>query len=94
MNKDSGSITAIVGTFEALKCYVKPDSVLLQKSVSNDTAAPETGKSTSDKVSGQQILPQTRGMNLSYTINLNLPASKDIEVFNAIFKSLKENLLN
>jgi len=30
---------------------------------------------------------------LSYTINLNLPATTDIEVFNAIFKSLKENLL-
>lgn len=33
------------------------------------------------------------GMNLSYTINLNLPATSDISVFNAIFKSLKENLL-
>jgi hypothetical protein len=30
---------------------------------------------------------------LSYTINLNLPATTDIEVFNAIFKALKENLL-
>ncbi|MFZ0321958.1 MAG: DUF5343 domain-containing protein [Candidatus Sulfotelmatobacter sp.] len=30
---------------------------------------------------------------LSYTINLNLPATTDIEVFNAIFKSLRENLL-
>ncbi|MBX9611663.1 MAG: DUF5343 domain-containing protein [Burkholderiales bacterium] len=32
-------------------------------------------------------------ISLSYTINLNLPASKDIEVFNAIFKSLKEHIL-
>lgn len=31
---------------------------------------------------------------ISYTINLNLPATTDIEVFNAIFKSLKENLLS
>jgi len=30
---------------------------------------------------------------ISYTINLNLPATTEIEVFNAIFKSLKENLL-
>jgi hypothetical protein len=41
--------------------------------------------------------PQTqttgKGINLSYTINLNLPATKDIEVFNAIFKSLKEHIL-
>jgi hypothetical protein len=36
---------------------------------------------------------QTIGLNLKYTINLNLPATSDIAVFNAIFKSLKENLL-
>ena len=35
----------------------------------------------------------TLGLNLSYTINLNLPATSDVAVFNAIFKSLKENLL-
>ena len=33
------------------------------------------------------------GLNLGYTINLNLPATTNPEVFNAIFKSLKENLL-
>jgi hypothetical protein len=32
-------------------------------------------------------------IGLSYTINLNLPATTDIDVFNAIFKSLRENLL-
>lgn len=39
--------------------------------------------------------PPTRtiGLNLGYTINLNLPATSDIEVFDAIFKSLKANLL-
>jgi hypothetical protein len=36
---------------------------------------------------------ETVGLNLKYTINLNLPATSDIAVFNAIFKSLKENLL-
>jgi hypothetical protein len=32
-------------------------------------------------------------IGLSYTINLNLPATTEIEVFDAIFKSLRENLL-
>ena len=42
----------------------------------------------------QQPSPQQgKGINLSYTINLNLPATKDVEVFNAIFKSLKEHIL-
>jgi len=34
------------------------------------------------------------GLNLGYTINLHLPATSDIAVFNAIFKSLRENLLS
>lgn len=33
------------------------------------------------------------GLSVGYNINLNLPATTDIAVFNAIFKSLKENLL-
>ncbi len=33
------------------------------------------------------------GMRLSYTINLNLPATDDIKVFDAIFRSLKEHML-
>lgn len=34
------------------------------------------------------------GLNLSYTINLNLPATSDQAVFNAIFRSLNEHLLS
>ncbi len=34
------------------------------------------------------------GLTLTYTINLNLPATTDQAVFNAIFKSLKEHLLS
>lgn len=33
-------------------------------------------------------------LGISYTINLNLPPTTEIEVFNAIFKSLKEHILN
>lgn len=40
-----------------------------------------------------QLPSQSLGLNIGYTINLNLPATSDIAVFNAIFKSLKDNLL-
>jgi hypothetical protein len=33
------------------------------------------------------------GFNLGYTINLNLPATSDAAVFDAIFRSLRQNLL-
>jgi len=36
-----------------------------------------------------QLLPPT----LHYNIQIHLPATKDVEVFNAIFKSLKEHLI-
>ena len=32
-------------------------------------------------------------LGIPYTINLNCPATTDVEVFNSIFKALKENLL-
>lgn len=52
----------------------------------HDTSAKHTEDASVSQGDNKKI-------SLSYTINLNLPASKDIEVFNAIFKSLKEHLL-
>ena len=39
------------------------------------------------------LIEQDVKLNLSYTINLVLPKTDDIAVFNSIFKSLRENLL-
>jgi hypothetical protein len=36
----------------------------------------------------------THGASLHYNIQIHLPATKDIEVLNAIFKSLKEHLID
>jgi len=41
-----------------------------------------------------EVTSQSPKLNIGYNIHLNLPATDDISVFNAIFKSLKENLLN
>jgi hypothetical protein len=46
--------------------------------------------------SAAKELPTHKGrahFGISYTINLNLPATTEVEVFNAIFKSLKEHIL-
>ena len=42
---------------------------------------------------GQQKLPPTFS-GLRYNVEIHLPATKDVEVYNAIFKSLKEHLLD
>lgn len=56
------------------------------------TAVPE-GRSAPSIPLGNQPSNNDIGLNLSYTINLNLPATSDQAVFNAIFRSLKEHLL-
>jgi hypothetical protein len=82
------SVASIVGTFENLKKYAKWD---------DGPAAP--AKQDVRVISPADIPPEERqpptngGLNLSYTINLNLPETSDVEVFNAIFRSLKDNLL-
>jgi hypothetical protein len=43
--------------------------------------------------SSAELESSSLGLNLSYTINLNLPATSDQAVFNAIFRSLKEFLI-
>lgn len=64
----------------------------------NDTISRSPSIETAPHSISQLQIPalqqhSTKGINLAYTINLNLPATKDIEVFNAIFKSLKEHIL-
>ena len=63
-----------------------------------DTPSIDHQETVKTQSNHEQSLNSTHGqrvkMNLGYTINLNLPATTDIEVFNAIFKSLKEHLLN
>jgi len=51
-----------------------------------------------EKTTGRVILERGEGqeelqLNLAYTINLVLPKSDDVAVFNAIFRSLRDNLL-
>lgn len=82
-------VTLIVKTYEALKQFANFDKSLkdLDKSLSTDI------KQGNDKKEGEFKEYSDIDMNLNYTINLVLPKTDDISVFNAIFKSLKENLL-
>lgn len=61
----------------------------------NDAKDPAASKELGDdKESAKGGGSRRRGINLSYTINLNLPATTDQAVFNAIFRSLKEHLVS
>ncbi|HWD93750.1 MAG TPA: DUF5343 domain-containing protein [Verrucomicrobiae bacterium] len=90
--KDSSVPENVVAAIEALKKFANFNSPSLSKEQENSTTAviPRSQEPKPDLLHRSKRV----GMNLSYTINLNLPATSDIAVFNAIFKSLKENLLS
>lgn len=45
------------------------------------------------KTIGQETLVKASSVGLHYNIQIHLPATKDVEVYNAIFKSLKDHLI-
>lgn len=95
VQSDSRAAALTLATIKNLKTSADFDSVELnvleQKTRATDSVDSEDFGSAS-----QLRIPSAKtdvGLNLSYTINLNLPATADQAVFNAIFRSLKEHLL-
>jgi hypothetical protein len=82
-DENSSTPKAIFGSFKALREFADFDATP-DESVEEETASREVV----DRGDG---LPG--GIRLGYTINLHLPATSDVAVFNAIFKSLREHLL-
>ena len=94
--EDSNVVTLILSCIKAIKKFAKwseePDDEKGTKPVEPIT----TNLSHTEQVQPHQLpvqQPQQLRMSLGYTIHLNLPATSDVAVFNAIFKSLKEHLL-
>lgn len=80
-----------LSTFKTLKPFANFDA----KGAANSSLALDP-VTLPEHANAQQGHPAVNGvgLNLTYTINLNLPATADQAVFNAIFRSLKENLLS
>ena len=87
LSKDDKNIPFVVGTLQELFKLAdftgkhKPDEKGKHKTEETEEKPPPI------------LSEKQRQLGISYTINLNLPATTEVEVFNAIFKSLKEHLL-
>lgn len=89
---DSTVPAMILASIKAVKRYADFSSSSSEETDDSVT----TNQISIPAIRGNKVLEDQAhsvGMNLSYTINLNLPATSDIAVFNAIFKSLRDNLL-
>lgn len=83
---ESSTIKSIVGSFKALKAFIKDGHI------PEDTPVFDQHKPQEDPPPPQDARTIS-GLNLGYTINLHLPATSDIAVYNAIFKSLREHVI-
>ncbi len=88
---DSAKVERIVSTFFNAKTICDFDTKL---SIPKEKQ-PEEDKKESDTTIHEKVKHDRKlNLGLNYTINLVLPKTDDPAIYNAIFKSLKENLLN
>jgi Family of unknown function (DUF5343) len=91
--KDSRVVALVFSCVKNLKKFAKPGTAPAEAKADKALVPAKQDKEETTPPPRPDRLQRTLGMNLSYTINLNLPATSDVAVFNAIFKSLKDNLL-
>lgn len=89
---DSPAVKQAVSCIKHLKAFANFDEPE-QKALPTVAAIEEKPKTQNAPPPQSEASVTSLGLNLGYTINLNLPATSDAEVFDAIFKSLKEHLL-
>lgn len=90
LNKSDNITRLISQTFEVVRGYADKGGA-----PSSDTANVGARDVTDQDSLGDVPIPShgTRNLGLSYHINVILPETENIAVFNAIFRSLRDNLL-
>lgn len=88
--KTDTSVMAVVGTFMELIKLAAFDLEDIPEDIGENKEEEVVGEAApTKKPSGEHVK-----FGISYTINLNLPATTEIKVFDAIFKSLKKNIID
>jgi hypothetical protein len=89
LTKSDGIVTSILGTFNTFREYAKGVSAAAEKEHQEVPEQRQPGYKEHDRV------PQdaTAKFNLVNTINVVLPETTDVQVYNAIFRSIRENLM-
>jgi len=79
-------------TFVAL-CKEADFSVEAEK-IRTAPPSPETAADVvAESPALDEVTPRLKGLAFAHTIYINLPATRDIAVYDAIFKSIREHLL-
>lgn len=91
LHKSDPIARQIKGTFNAIRSYISngagTDRAVDAEHVPDTSTPPSLPNATA------ATAESASGFNLAYNINIVLPETSDLTVLNAIFRSLKENLL-
>jgi len=88
LTKTDGVARSIIATFLAVQSFLKDAEILDDKPKSR-----EVDENEEDDTKKTKSNPRLDKLGIAYNINVILPETSNVDVFNAIFKSLKENLL-
>lgn len=95
-NAKDGPAGLMAGTFMALLELADLDSTKTEKA--NKKSSSQIIQDNAIQLPPEPKIKATakgsEGLNLSYNIQIHLPATTDIEVYNAIFKSIREHLID
>jgi hypothetical protein len=96
LDKGATTLKAIVATFDALKTFAnfELDSKHESGNPGDGTELAKESETLKPRKRTTEDRVETPKLAFSYTIQLNLPDTADVAVFNAIFRALKENLLD
>lgn len=89
LKKNDPIIRMMYSSFDAVRGFINGDVSGTSESINSNTGVEDdTGDGQ-----GSTVRTGNTKLNLSYQINIVMPETENIAVFNAIFKSLRENLL-
>lgn len=86
---NDGTITAIFSSFKACKQLADFEGT---EPISSPRDEPGKSKALVKYDSNQHL--SKKDLRFAYTINISLPETTNVEVYNAIFSSIRQNLLN
>lgn len=95
LNPNEKVVQAIKGTFNAVKSFVPADLDISGEDMDTGAGYDEGQIASMGSMPGGfgAGTPGNDGIRLAYNINIVLPETSDLKVLNAIFRSIKENLM-
>ncbi|WP_127846925.1 MULTISPECIES: DUF5343 domain-containing protein [unclassified Caulobacter] len=88
LKKTDSIVRLMYASFDAIRGFISGDV-----SQNDDPSKQENGRDSTGETNHEDNPPFRGKIGLSYQINIVLPETENIAVFNAIFKSLRDNLL-